>query len=95
MKKKTIETFLESPCFQLIKVSYFFFSSLSKDLFVHVIFLLKKNTFLLIMHHDRGVTKRCRQALLTNSALVIRVPMGGKGRGVAWSQPMSTAVHIT
>ncbi len=37
---------------------------------------------------------RCRLSLLTNSALVKRVQMRGK-RGVAGSQPMSTAVHIT
>ncbi len=42
----------------------------------------------------QGVTKRCRLSLLTNSALVIRDQMRGEG-GVAGSQPMSTAVHIT
>ncbi len=42
----------------------------------------------------RGVKKRCRLSLLTNSALVIQVQSGGRG-WVAWSQPMSTAVHIT
>jgi hypothetical protein len=41
----------------------------------------------------RGVTKRCRLSLLTNSALVIRVQTRREG-GVAGSQPMSTAVHI-
>jgi hypothetical protein len=41
-----------------------------------------------------GITKRCRLSLLTNSVLVIRVHMRGEG-GVAGSQPMSTAVHIT
>ncbi len=41
------------------------------------------------------VTKRCRLSLLTNSALVIRVQMRGEGGGLAGSQPMSTAVHIT
>ncbi len=46
------------------------------------------------MQKDQGVTKRCRLSLLTNSALVILVQMRGRG-GVAWSQPMSTAVHIT
>ncbi len=42
---------------------------------------------------SRG-TKRCRLFLLTNSAFVIRVQIRGEG-GVAGSQPMSTAVHIT
>jgi hypothetical protein len=46
------------------------------------------------LSRDQGVTKRCRLSLLTNSAHVIRVPMWGDG-GVAGSQPMSTAVHIT
>ncbi len=40
------------------------------------------------------VTKRCRLSLLTNSALVIRVQMRGRG-GVAGSQPTITALHIT
>jgi hypothetical protein len=43
---------------------------------------------------EQGVTKRCRLSLLTNSALVKRVQMRGEG-GVAGSQPMSIAVHIT
>ncbi len=30
---------------------------------------------------DQGVTKRCRLSLLTNSALVIRVQLRGKGGG--------------
>jgi hypothetical protein len=42
----------------------------------------------------QGVTKRCRPSLLTNRARVIRVQMRGE-RGVAGSQPMSTAVNIT
>ncbi len=42
----------------------------------------------------KGVTKRCRLSLLTNSALVYESKRGGRG-GVAGSQPMSTAVHIT
>jgi hypothetical protein len=47
---------------------------------------------------DQGVSKRCRLSLLTNSALVhesqcMRGVWGGGG--VAGSQPMSTAVHIT
>ncbi len=41
-----------------------------------------------------GVTKRCRLSLMTNSALVYESQCGGI-RGVAGSQPMSTAVHIT
>ncbi len=41
-----------------------------------------------------GVTKGCRLSLLTNSALVIRVQMREEG-GVAGSQPMNKAVHIT
>jgi hypothetical protein len=44
--------------------------------------------------YTRGVTKRCRLSLLTNSALVIRVQMRGE-EGVAGSQQMRTAVHIT
>ncbi len=47
-----------------------------------------------IISMEQGVTKRCRLSFLTNSALVIRVPMRGEG-GVAGSQPMSKAVHIT
>jgi hypothetical protein len=43
---------------------------------------------------QQGVTKICRLSLLTNSALVIRVQCGGR-EGVAGSQPMRTAVHIT
>ncbi len=42
----------------------------------------------------QGATKRCRLSLLTNSAFVIRVQRRREG-GVAGSQPMSTAVHIT
>jgi hypothetical protein len=44
--------------------------------------------------HSQGVTKRCRLSLLTNSTPIVRVQMRGRG-GVAGSQPMSTAVHIT
>ncbi len=45
--------------------------------------------------NDQGVTKRC-QSLLTNSALVYESQCGGmRGGGVAGSQQMSTAVHIT
>jgi hypothetical protein len=44
----------------------------------------------------QGITRRCRLSLLTNRVLVIRVQnAGGGGGGVAGSQPMSTAVHIT
>jgi hypothetical protein len=49
-----------------------------------------------LLMYNQGVTKRCRLSLLTNSALVrIQVPMRGGGGGVAGSQPMRTAVHIT
>ncbi len=41
----------------------------------------------------QGVTKRCRLSWLTNSALVYEAKMRGDGRGVARSQPMSTAAH--
>jgi hypothetical protein len=47
---------------------------------------------------EQGVKKRCRLYLLTNSALVYESQCGGirgGGVGVAGSQPMSTAVHIT
>ncbi len=45
---------------------------------------------------EQGVTKRCRLSLLTNSAQQIGVQMRvGGGGGIAGSQPMSTAVHIT
>ncbi len=47
-----------------------------------------------LLPENRGVTKRYRLSLLTNSALVIRVQMRGEG-GVSWSQPISKAVHIT
>ncbi len=40
------------------------------------------------------LTKRCRLSLLTNSALVLQVQIRGRG-GIAGSQPMSSAVHIT
>ncbi len=46
------------------------------------------------IHSMQGVTKRCRLSLLTNSALVYESQCGG-WEGVAGSQPMSTAVHIT
>ncbi len=51
----------------------------------------------LFIPYMQGVTKRCRLSLLTNSTLHIRVQMReeGGGGGVAGSQPMSTAVHIT
>ncbi len=42
----------------------------------------------------QGVTKRCRLSWLTNRALVYTSPNAG-GWGVAGSQPISTAVHIT
>ncbi len=41
---------------------------------------------------SQGVTKRCRQSWLTNDALVYEPKCGGSG-GVAWPQPVSTAVH--
>jgi hypothetical protein len=46
---------------------------------------------------NKGITKRCRLSLLTNSALVRRLDKSkcGGREGVAGSQPMSTAVHIT
>ncbi len=43
----------------------------------------------------QGDTKRCRLSLLTISALVYEPKCGGMCEGVAGSQPMSTAVHIT
>ncbi len=43
---------------------------------------------------DKGVTKRCRLSLLTNSALLYECKSEGIG-GVAGSQPIRTAVHIT
>jgi hypothetical protein len=49
-------------------------------------------------HSYQGITKRCRLSLRTNSAPRIRVQMQGDGGGeggVAGSQPVSTAVHIT
>jgi hypothetical protein len=52
---------------------------------------LWKQRFLMQMQEN---TKRCRLSLLTNSAPHIRVQMRGRV-GVAGSQPMSTAVHIT
>ncbi len=57
---------------------------------------LTPHTLLAILRTQR-VTKRCRLSLLTNSALVIRVQMRGEGVscGLAGSQPMSAAVHIT
>ncbi len=66
--------------------------------------LVESDKFMFLLEEDQemyaaaglplpGVTKSCL-ALLTNSALVIRVQMRGE-RGVAGSQPMSTAVHIT
>ncbi len=42
---------------------------------------------------EQGITKRCRQSLLTNSARIYESKCGGGG--VAGSQPMSAAVHIT
>ncbi len=42
----------------------------------------------------QGVTKRCRLSLLTNRALVNESQCWGI-RGIAGSQPTSTAVHIT
>ncbi len=54
----------------------------------HVLKVLKvKNS------HTQGVTKRCRLSWLTNSALVYEPKCGGRGGGVAGSQPISTAVH--
>ncbi len=47
-----------------------------------------------IISMEQGVTKRCRLSFLTNSALVIRVQMLGKG-GVEGSPPLSKAVLIT
>jgi hypothetical protein len=43
--------------------------------------------------YSRGVTKRCRLYLGRPIAPSYMSPNGGGG-GVAWSQPMSTAVHI-
>ncbi len=43
---------------------------------------------------QQRVTKRCRLSLLTNSALVYESQCG-RMEGVAWSQPVSTTVHIT
>ncbi len=46
-----------------------------------------------LMIYIRGL-QRCRLSLLTNSALEIKDQMRGEG-GVAGSQPMSSAGHIT
>ncbi len=46
------------------------------------------------MTAEQEVTKRGRRFWLTNSALVYEPNGGGRG-GIAGSQPMSTAVHIT
>ncbi len=43
----------------------------------------------------QGVIKRCRLSLLTNSAPAPYTSPNAGGGGVAGSQPMSTAVHIT
>ena len=45
---------------------------------------------------QQGVTKRCRLSLLTNSVLVIRVPMRGRGgsSGVSANE-YSCAHHVT
>ncbi len=51
----------------------------------------KRRLFALFV--KQGVTKRCRLPWLTNSALVYE-PKCGEGEKVAWSQPMSTAVHM-
>jgi hypothetical protein len=48
----------------------------------------------LLVYCIQGSQKRCHLSLLTNSAFVILVQMRGEG-GVAGSQPMSAAVHIT
>ncbi len=42
----------------------------------------------------QGITKRCRLSSLINSVLVYTSPNAG-GWGVAGSQPMSKAEHIT
>jgi hypothetical protein len=69
-------------------------------------FLLSKEYF--VIEHDfyvglalaavltglKGVTKRCRLSLLTNSGLVSESQCGGRG-GVTGYQPMSTTAHIT
>ncbi len=45
--------------------------------------------------YKQGVTKRCRLSLLTNSARPTHIRVQMRGGGIAGSQPMSTAVHIT
>jgi hypothetical protein len=52
--------------------------------------LCRRNKF--FSHEEQMVTKRCRLAWLTNSALVYEPKCGGRG-GFAGSQPVSTAVH--
>ncbi len=42
---------------------------------------------------SHGITKRCCLSWLTNSALECETKCGGRGGGVAGSQPMSTIVH--
>jgi hypothetical protein len=53
---------------------------------------VERKRFLPPLSLPQGVTKRCRLSWLTNSALVYEPNCGE--RGVGWSQPMSTAVHM-
>ncbi len=48
----------------------------------------------LVMDSNEQFTKRCRLSWLTNCTLVYEPWCGGRG-GVAGSQPMSTAVHMS
>jgi hypothetical protein len=48
-----------------------------------------------VYYVHQGVTRRCRLSLLTNSALIDRVQMGGGGIAGSHSQPMSAGVHKT
>jgi hypothetical protein len=68
-----------------------------KTFFIAAILAMRNNklTVFLVRLEQQGVTKRCRLSWLTNSALVVRVQMHGEGGGVAGSQPMTKAVHIT
>ncbi len=59
----------------------------------HAIFVIDLPKMPTKSNFHQGVKKICRLSWQTNSALVYEHKSGGRGGGVAASQPMSATVH--
>jgi hypothetical protein len=76
------------------QIIFYLYVVVTSCLYFHIIAYLSSGQ--LFVPPVQGVTKRCRLTWRTNSALVCEPICGnGGGGGLAPSQPMSSAVHIT